>query len=90
MLHYTPRPGYIEHINIANNQVSHNTKVKSEKKYQAIKSTKYHTKNTVAQHQVEQLEEKEMKTTLLKKLIQYRIQWEKKKIDTQSLTSTKQ
>jgi hypothetical protein len=35
-------------------------------------------------------EEKGMETTLLKKTIQYRIQWEMKKIDTQFLTPTKQ
>jgi hypothetical protein len=46
----------------------------------------------VAQYQVEQLEEEEegMETTLLKKIIQYRIQWEMKKMNTPFLTSTKQ
>jgi hypothetical protein len=37
----------------------------------------------VAQHQVEHWEEEEgMETTLLKKIIQYGIQWEMKKMDT--------
>jgi hypothetical protein len=40
---------------------------------------------------VEQREEEEgMETTFFKKPIQYRIQWEMKKIDTQFLISTKQ
>jgi hypothetical protein len=44
-----------------------------------------------AQHQVERWEEEGMETTLLKKKkIQYRIQWEMKKMDNQFLTSTKQ
>jgi hypothetical protein len=45
----------------------------------------------VAQYQVKQWEEEEgMETTVLKKIIQYRIQWEMKKMDIQFLTSTKQ
>jgi hypothetical protein len=40
---------------------------------------------------VEQWEEEEgMEITILKKKIQYRIQWEMKKMDTPFLTSTKQ
>jgi hypothetical protein len=35
-------------------------------------------------------EEKGMETTLFKKIIEYRIQWEMKKMDTQFLTPTKQ
>jgi hypothetical protein len=44
----------------------------------------------VAQHQVEKREEEFMETTLLKKIIQYRIQSEMKEMDTQFLTATKQ
>jgi hypothetical protein len=41
--------------------------------------------------QVEQWEEEEgMETTLLKKIIEYRIQWEMKKMDTKFLTLMKQ
>jgi hypothetical protein len=48
-------------------------------------------KNIVAQQKVEQWEEEEgMETTLLKNIIQYRIQREMKKMDTQFLTPTKQ
>jgi hypothetical protein len=44
----------------------------------------------VAQNQVERWEEEEwMETTLLKKIIQYTIQWEIKKMYTQFLTSSK-
>jgi hypothetical protein len=58
---------------------------------QAINTTKKAIKNKVAQHQVEQWEEEEMETTLLKKKpIQSRIQWEMKKMDSLFLTSTKQ
>jgi hypothetical protein len=42
---------------------------------------------------VEQWEEEEeegMETTVLKKIVKYRIQWEMKKMDTQFLTSRKQ
>jgi hypothetical protein len=39
---------------------------------------------------VEQQEEEGMETTLLKKIIQYRIQWEMKKMDIKFLTSTEQ
>jgi hypothetical protein len=47
----------------------------------------------VTQHQVEQWEEEEEEvenTLIKKKKIQYRIQWEMKKMDTQFLNSTKQ
>jgi hypothetical protein len=47
-------------------------------------------KNIVEQHQVERWKEEGMETTLLKITIQYRIQWEIKKMDTQFPTSTKQ
>jgi hypothetical protein len=39
---------------------------------------------------VEQQEEEGMETTLLKKIIQYRIQWEMKKMDNQFPISTNQ
>jgi hypothetical protein len=39
---------------------------------------------------VEEWEEEEMEITLLKKIIQHRIQWNMKKTDTQFLTPTKQ
>jgi hypothetical protein len=39
---------------------------------------------------VEQWEEEGMETTLLKKNIRYRTQWEMKKMDTQFLNPTKQ
>jgi hypothetical protein len=45
----------------------------------------------VAQQQLEQCEEEEgMEATLLKTIIQNRIQWEMEKMNTQFLTSTKQ
>jgi hypothetical protein len=46
-------------------------------------------KNIVAQHQVDQWEEEGMEITLFKKIIQYRIQWEMKKIDTHLQTPIK-
>jgi hypothetical protein len=39
---------------------------------------------------VEQWEEEGIETTLLKIIIQYRIQWEKKKMDNQFLFPTKE
>jgi hypothetical protein len=57
---------------------------------QAIKTTNELLKNIVVQHQVERWKEEEgIETTLLKKTIQYRLQWEMKKMDTQFLKSTK-
>jgi hypothetical protein len=71
---YITPPGQAqkEHINLANNQLSHNTKIKSGEKIRQSKPPTSSSK-TVAQHQVEQWEEKGMETTLLKKIIQYRI-----------------
>jgi hypothetical protein len=49
--------------------VSHNTKIKSEERKQAIKTTQL----AYQEHQVEQWKEEGMKITFFKKLIQYRI-----------------
>jgi hypothetical protein len=38
-VNYTPIQGQKEHINIANNQVSQNTKIKSRERKTAIKTT---------------------------------------------------
>jgi hypothetical protein len=40
-------------MNLANNQVSHNTKVKSGKEIRQLKTSKHPIKNIVAQHQME-------------------------------------
>jgi hypothetical protein len=58
LLNYTLGQGQKEHINPANNQVSHNTKIKSRERKQAIKTNNWPIKKIVAQHQVEQWEEK--------------------------------
>jgi hypothetical protein len=54
-----PGQGQKDHINLANNQVSHNTKIKSSKRKQAIKTTNWPMKNIVAQYQMEKWEKEE-------------------------------
>jgi hypothetical protein len=69
-----PGQGQKDHLNVANNQVSHNTKIKSGKEIKQSNSP-LPSKNVVAQHKVEQWEEEEgIETTILKKIIQCRIQ----------------
>jgi hypothetical protein len=56
------------------------TQIKSRERKQVTKTTNRPIKNLVVQYQVEQSEEeKGIKTTFLKKVIQYRIQREMKK-----------
>jgi hypothetical protein len=52
MLNYTPDQGQIEHVNLANNQVSKNTQIKSGKEIRQS-NPPMTNKNIVTQHQVE-------------------------------------
>jgi hypothetical protein len=81
----------MEHVNLANNQFSHNRKFKSGKEIR--QSNPPTSLPKICWHSTEWSvgkKKKGWKPLSSKKIIQYRIQWEMKKMDIQFLTSTKQ
>jgi hypothetical protein len=75
-----PGQGQKEHINLANNQISHNTKMKSGNQNHQLACQKQNC--TVPSRAI-----RRSVNNSPKKKIQHKIQWEMKKMDTLLLTS---